>query len=91
MLDEEEKEHQQLRATLLQEVSSSFPHTDPAVTTVSTTPIPMSLPVVMSEMNEASSSSLPTNADEEMRRKLDDLRRPVTMEKTEKEEKRDTI
>ena len=89
MVYEEEKEHQQLQAALLQEVSTSFPHSEPAVTMVNTMPMPVSLPVAMSvSMNEASSSSLPTGADEEMQRKLDGLRMPVIHEDTEKEKQK---
>ena len=87
MMDEAEEEHQRLNATLLQEVPTSFPHSKPTVTIANTMPAPMSLPIAMSLMNEASSSSLPSGADEEMRKKMDELRRPVIMEKTEKEKK----
>ena len=85
MENTEEREYQNMQETLLQEVSSAFP----AATTVNppvAMPSSMEIPATtMLEMNEASSSSLPTNATKEMQEKLDRLRMPAVIEAPEKE------
>ena len=85
MENTEEKEYQNMQETLLQEVSTGFPvatEVNPSTAMPNTLEIPTT---AMLEMNEVSSSSLPTNATAEMQEKLDRLRRPVMMETPEKE------
>ena len=87
METEEEKEHQKLQETLLQEVSSSFVHVDPAITPTAKVPISMDIPVPTVTVNEASSSSIPADADERMKARLDEIRQPVIEEKPENVQK----
>ena len=79
-----DRQYQGLQDELLAEVSQSFPHTtvNPSVTTPLSMPVPVSIPI----LTEASSSSLPEGADEQMRQKLDALRMPAE-ENPEKEQK----
>ena len=87
METEEEKEHQKLQEMLFQEVPSSVPHMDPTVNPTDTIPMSMPIPVATVNVSEASSSSLPTDADEQMKAKLDKLRQPVVEENPEKKQK----
>ena len=90
---EEDRLNRELQEDLLQEVSSSFPHIPGIVsdvTPVSATPNSMAIPV-FSAVSIESGPSLPSDADQNMQKRLEDLRRPAVTEKTEKEEKHVTF
>ena len=87
METDEDRQYKEMQETLLAEVSSSFPCSEVFVNPTATTPMPMSVPIATPILSAASSSSLPSDADQRMKMKLDELRQPATEEKLEKEEK----
>ena len=62
METDEDRQHQQLQQSLLEEVSLSFPHMGTTVNPNVAAPIPMPVPIVLPILNEASSSNLPEHA-----------------------------
>ena len=88
--NEEDRLHEEMQANLLQEVSSSFPHI-PNVATMETPDIatPSSIPIPVPTSSVQSGPSLPPDADQQMQKRLEDLRRPAVSQKIEKTEKKE--
>ena len=77
METEEDRQHQQLQDTLLEEVPLSVSHVATTVSPSSAPPVSMPIPVTLPELSSSSLPGLPTNVDEQMRNRLDSLRQPT--------------
>ena len=87
---EEDRLHGELQKELLQEVSSAFPHipnTGSVVTPSSATPSFIQIPTP--SVSVQSGPSLPSDADQQMRKRFEDLKNPAVPPKTEKLEKQE--
>ena len=76
----EDRQYQQTQEALLGEVSLSFPHVGTAVNPSVVTPMSILVQPSVSILSGPSTSSLPENADQQMKAKLDELRQPVIEE-----------
>ena len=81
METDEDRRYQETQEALLTKVSLSFPHMGTTGNPGASTPISMPVPISASILGGASTSSLPEDADQRIKMRLEELRKPAEEEK----------